>query len=61
MCFLLKLDDNIQVFQTPLSLSYIMIGHTPTPHPVIMCHILAYPRTPNLYDVINEQSLIEIT
>ena len=27
----IQIQDNIQVFQNPLSLSYIIIGHTPPP------------------------------
>ena len=48
MCFMPKLYHNIQVFETypPLSLSYIIIGHTPTPAPVIMCQTFAYPPLP---------------
>ena len=33
-------------------MSYIIVGHTPNPLPVIMCLTLASP--PNLYDVIYE-------
>ena len=48
MCFLLKFYHNIQVFKTPLP---------PLLH-FIMCHALTNPPTPELYDVINERSLI---